>query len=516
MALTIGDKNAIIKQFLNKKKRMSQLNPVSFLKTHWQTTTVASLLAVGLVLATQSLAAGNTLIASMEAETFTSTTAVAESDTSASGGYTEAFVKNGEASNNLTNKVTATQLVVRARGSQCSGSPRMTITIDGKQVGKTSVTSNRYNDYTFPVTIPAGTHKLAVAFINDFSKRSCDRNLYVDKIDVFASSPASPSSSPSLTPSPTPTTTTSPVPVTGTTYYVSPRGSDSNTGTSPSAAWRTVARANKAAVNPGDGVLFEGGQVFTDAALMPSRSGSSGKPIVYGSYGTGQAQLPQGVWFVSVNWLTFQNLAINGSGQGIQASASGSGASYITINGNIITKVGIGINSSNFADHHWTITGNTIDQVADSGMILLGDQFTITKNTITNTGTDSSITYGKHGIYLKVTNATVTENTIRRWIGGSAVSVRYRNSVIERNNFSDGAIGISWFQYDSIPGTSYWRYNNISATAAADIYVSPSDTAGGTRESFVVTDNILAKTSGKYLDLQPTSGTYTVCCNTLR
>jgi hypothetical protein len=41
-----------------------------------------------------------------------------------------------------------------------------------------------------------------------------------------------------------------------TTYYISPEGSDRNTGTSPAAAWRTIARVNRESFRPGDRVVF--------------------------------------------------------------------------------------------------------------------------------------------------------------------------------------------------------------------------------------------------------------------
>jgi hypothetical protein len=248
---------------------------------------------------------------------------------------------------------------------------------------------------------------------------------------------------------------------------------------------------------------------------MPGVSGAAGAPIVYGSYGTGKASLPQGIWFMGVNWLVFQDLAISGPSQGVCASANGSGASHVTVQNMAISNVGIAINSANYADTDWTVQSNTVDQTRDSGMILLGDRFSVSANTITNTGTDSSISYGKHGIYLKAANSTVTNNTIRDF-SEDGVSVRYRNSTVENNTIANGAIGIAWFQYDPVAGTSHWRNNTISGTTAADIYVSDSDTAGNTRESFVITDNSLAKTAGQYTNLKPTTGTYTVDGNLLQ
>jgi hypothetical protein len=301
-------------------------------------------------------------------------------------------------------------------------------------------------------------------------------------------------------------------PISATTYYVSSSGSDSNSGLSPSTAWRTVAKANAAALNPGDGVLFEGSHTFSDSALSPSRSGTASARVVYGSYGTGKASLPQGIYLNSVGGLAFQNLAISGPNHALLASGSGSGAPDITLERLTITNVGIAVNSANWGDVRWTIRDNTISQTRDSGMILFGSDFAITGNSILDTGTDSSISYGKHGIYLKVIGARVTGNTIRRF-QANGVSVRYRNSVVDDNVISDGPIGIAWFQYDPTPGTSYWRHNTISGTTSANVYVSPRDVGGPTRESFVITDNTLSKRSGVYTNLKPTTGSYTVRAN---
>lgn len=73
----------------------------------------------------------------------------------------------------------------------------------------------------------------------------------------------------------------------GATYYVdSSGGSDSNSGTSPSAAWRTVSRVNQGRYNPGDSVLFKRGGHWREGMLVYS-SGTSSAPITFGSYGDG-------------------------------------------------------------------------------------------------------------------------------------------------------------------------------------------------------------------------------------
>lgn len=69
-------------------------------------------------------------------------------------------------------------------------------------------------------------------------------------------------------------------------YYVSPNGNDTHDGRSPATAWKTVAKVNGTALAPGDQVLFARGGEWRES-LRASSSGAAGRPIVYGSYGTG-------------------------------------------------------------------------------------------------------------------------------------------------------------------------------------------------------------------------------------
>ena len=60
-------------------------------------------------------------------------------------------------------------------------------------------------------------------------------------------------------------------------HYVSPFGDDANDGRSPQTAWKTIERANGKNWNPGDRLLFEGGQTF-------NVSGSAGPDVVVNSF----------------------------------------------------------------------------------------------------------------------------------------------------------------------------------------------------------------------------------------
>lgn len=110
--------------------------------------------------------------------------------------------------------------------------------------------------------------------------------------------------------------------VAGTTsYYFSNSGRDSNVGTSASAPFATVAKANAilASLKPGDSVLFKAGDVFRDDYLRcgsafnntgtatiantpPPCSGTAGKPITIGAYGTGAAPVLDAADPLDLSW----------------------------------------------------------------------------------------------------------------------------------------------------------------------------------------------------------------------
>jgi hypothetical protein len=295
--------------------------------------------------------------------------------------------------------------------------------------------------------------------------------------------------------------------VSGSTYYVSPRGSDANTGTSPANAWRTVGRVNQARyLRPGDVVLFEAGASFDDATLMPDVSGAPGAPIVYGAYGTGRASLPRGVWFKDNHHLVFEDLAVVGwRWQGVQGTGD-----WITVRRCALIDLQIGLNATGAG---WQIERNVVRSIGDSGMILQGTGHAVVHNAITDVGLDLSVP-GTHGIYLKSSHSRVVANSIRGFTD-SGVSTRMRDSVIERNVIRQGEIGISWFQEDAAGATSLWRGNRIAGTTAAGIYISEGDSGGPTRESFVIAGNDSRPASGVHLNLKSTSGVYAVTGNSL-
>ena len=78
-------------------------------------------------------------------------------------------------------------------------------------------------------------------------------------------------------------------------YYLNSAGNDTNSGTSPTQAWRTTSRVSAARFHPGDHVLLAGGQTFMGGIWLRSNSqGTARQPIVFRSYGTGRATIQSG------------------------------------------------------------------------------------------------------------------------------------------------------------------------------------------------------------------------------
>jgi peptidoglycan/LPS O-acetylase OafA/YrhL len=81
----------------------------------------------------------------------------------------------------------------------------------------------------------------------------------------------------------------------GTTYYVSPSGSDDNPGTQPDAPWRSLERVNRSLLGPGDSVCLQGGQTFAGSLIIDRGGGGSPRrPVSVGSYGSGRATILAG------------------------------------------------------------------------------------------------------------------------------------------------------------------------------------------------------------------------------
>ena len=101
-------------------------------------------------------------------------------------------------------------------------------------------------------------------------------------------------------------------PVRATTYYVdAERGNDSNSGTSVSAAWKSINKLNQEKFRPGDSILLRRGQVWREQLSMQS-SGQAQQPILLDAFGEGPLPEINGADMVpAASWTECQNCGGN-------------------------------------------------------------------------------------------------------------------------------------------------------------------------------------------------------------
>jgi len=136
------------------------------------------------------------------------------------------------------------------------------------------------------------------------------------------------------------------VPAFAADYYVNGSGGDGNSGTSPGAAWRSLARVSQTAFAAGDRILLAGGQTFTGSIAFGSDDrGTPSAPIVLTSYGVGRATIAagsgSGVYAYNTSGLTISNLIVAGSGA---MSNTESGVEFFAdLSGGVLLLAGIRI-----------------------------------------------------------------------------------------------------------------------------------------------------------------------------
>jgi len=106
-----------------------------------------------------------------------------------------------------------------------------------------------------------------------------------------------------------------------TTYYVDPvQGNDESSGSSPGTAWKSIERVNRQKLNPGDSVLFSGGESFDGTLLFDSLdSGTKDAPVAVSSYGNGRAVVNGGKADACIathcSYLCIQQIDFKGDGR---------------------------------------------------------------------------------------------------------------------------------------------------------------------------------------------------------
>ncbi len=218
------------------------------------------------------------------------------------------------------------------------------------------------------------------------------------------------------------------------TYYVdSSEGSDANSGTTSDAAWRTLAKAARVPLEPGDSILLRRGGNWV-GSLRLSHSGTVGAPIVVSAYGTGPPPVLQSGPCVDLvgSYIALRNLHLhNCSWAGVSISGH-----HNTVESSLVTDnvTGIYVRSGavgnrvmrNELRNNNRMSVLTADSPTDDsgafGILLRGDHTEVAHNVIS--GSDAfSYDYGRDGAAIEV-------------YGGIGNRI-HRNLAVDNNMFTE-------------------------------------------------------------------------------
>jgi hypothetical protein len=257
-----------------------------------------------------------------------------------------------------------------------------------------------------------------------------------------------------------------------TTYYVSPTGSDSNSGSS-SSPWLTPAHSSSVAA-AGDTVIFENGTYEIPAGGSNgdwhiSTGGKSGSPITYKAQNKWQAKLVgtgmgdgSTIIGVSGSYVTIEGFDITGTdANGIILAVSGSSAEYNAAQNNYVHDMTTPCTSNSGTAIE---TGGGDDYVGVSHESILGN---LVVNMIVAPGTDCHVS---SGIYAETPFSVIANNIvinagtdIQTWHAASNITI-FGNTTI------GGVVGVTLGAGDSPGGVTNNNslvQNNISINASA-------------------------------------------------
>ncbi len=222
-------------------------------------------------------------------------------------------------------------------------------------------------------------------------------------------------------------------------YYVSGSGSDTNSGRSAAAPFRTIQRAADL-TRPGDTVnIMNGtyGDTSIEGVVQIKRSGAPGKAITYRALPGHRPVLApvtgwNGIVLVGASYITIEGLEIKGDSRNItlEQATAGASDSKPRFNTNCINTRED--RDTGALSHHLTIRGNHLHHCPGAGIgIVYGDHILIERNRVHSTSWYT--VYGTSGISVL---APVD-------VAPPASGQRYK--VIVRNNISyDNENKVKW------------------------------------------------------------------------
>ncbi|MGO4805122.1 hypothetical protein AB4089_08350 [Arthrobacter sp. 2MCAF15] len=288
----------------------------------------------------------------------------------------------------------------------------------------------------------------------------------------------------------------------GATYFVSASGSDTNSGTSSAAPWKSLAKVNSTVLQPGDTVSFRRGDTWT-GGVVTTQSGTDAAPITLNGYGSGSAPTITGGKsgnciringnFTTVDGLrgvscgyagisvtgdrnTVRNSSASNNAVGIKA---GTGSDFGKYTGNILTNNNVMNVLTQGTNCGTPQAVNCNDDSGASGVLVNGNDNEFSGNTVSGS-TAFSYDYNRDGGSFEIYNGN------RNYI--------HHNVALDNNNFSE--IGKSSGTAD---GNTY-RYNLVRSTCGANCAQAKGLIARGPGTSFGPTNGTVFEFNTIYLN----------------
>jgi len=191
-----------------------------------------------------------------------------------------------------------------------------------------------------------------------------------------------------------------------TTYYVdATNGNDSNSGISPSAAWKTIEHVNDAmkygVISTGDDILFKRGETFTDADLWIRVGGNPDNYMVIGDYGSGDLptldndaniHLVEGTNYIKIKNIKIQNTAGNSAGFDLTRPGK---ESILSINIQVLNCVAYNTGGAGIfvkGIDTFKIDGCIVDGCGNGGIVVYGSPIIKATNGIISNNITKNIT----------------------------------------------------------------------------------------------------------------------------
>ena len=287
---------------------------------------------------------------------------------------------------------------------------------------------------------------------------------------------------------------------TGTTYYVSSStGDDSQNGTSPSTAWKTLDRVNQQGYLPGDKILLKKGDAW-NGYIRPIGNGTAQSPITLASYGSGARPIVNGsgtnyaVYSAAVMLENLSHWRVDGLeitnvgpgekvGQPFTEPLVRSGIYVFTydqqnrIEDIKITNCYVHDVVSNTKNGGVSVPAGKLHLKMAGGIVVLAADYDLNRNTVPDKNGDNKSGFNNIELANNTVRNVMVEGIRTKILGDTAGNhprnsedVRVHNNYIERV-LGDGIVvgetakGVT-VEYNVIKDSAYWQLNDGYYAAA--------------------------------------------------